>query len=198
MAIRENKFENYKKFAMCLTTNTSCEVSNYSLYHNDCAIYSTIGYDRCCLVMGRQKGKTYFTLVHAIHEAMIKSCRNIVIYVANDSCIKICRERLDEMLNPLYLVSDISDNSYYLVNGSSITLRQAIDTETDYDLVLIDDICWFSDEQIRSLKEIMNNFHKMVIVTSDTMNKLEAYNFFEDIKHDKSFTYVRFENLDEE
>ena len=73
--------------------------------------------------MGRRKGKTYFTLVHAIHEAMIKSCRNIVIYVANDSCIKICRERLDEMLNPLYLVSDISDNSYYLVNGSSITLR---------------------------------------------------------------------------
>ena len=65
-------------------------------------------------------------------------------------------------------------------------------------MVLIDDICWFSDEQIRSLKEIMNNFHKMVIVTSDTMNKLEAYNFFEDIKHDKSFTYVRFENLEEE
>ena len=38
----------------------------------------------------------------------------------------------------------------------------------------------------------------MVIVTSDTMNKLEAYNFFEDIKHDKSFTYVRFENIEEE
>lgn len=197
MIIRENKIEKYKKFAKCLLSNLSCEVRNYSLYHNDCSIYASIRYDRCCLVMGRQKGKTNFTLVHAIREAMIKGGRNIVIYVANESCIKICRERLDEMLNPLYLVSDTSNNRYNLVNGSSITLRQTIDTETDYDFVLIDDICWFSDEQIRSLKEIMHNFDKMFIVTSDTMNKIEAYNFFEDIKNDKSFTYVRFENHEE-
>lgn len=38
----------------------------------------------------------------------------------------------------------------------------------------------------------------MVIVTSDTMNKIAAYNLFEEIKNDKSFTYVRFENLEEE
>ena len=65
-------------------------------------------------------------------------------------------------------------------------------------MVLIDDICWFSDEQIRSLKEIMHNFDNMFIVTSDTINKIEAYNLFEDIKNAKSFTYVRFENLEEE
>lgn len=198
MIIRENKIEKYKKFAKCLLSNLSCEVCNYSLYHNDCAIYASIRYDRCCLVMGRQKGKTNFILVHAIREAMIKGGRNIVIYVANDSCIKICRERLAEMLNPLYLVSDTSNNRYNLINGSSITLRQTIDTETDYDLVLIDDICWFSDEQIRSLKEIMHNFDNMFIVTSDTINKIEAYNLFEEIKNAKSFTYVRFENLEEE
>lgn len=198
MIIRENKIERYKKFAKCLLANLSCEVRCCSLYRNDCAIYASIKYDRCCLVMGRQEGKTNFTLVHAIREAMIAGGRNIVIYVANESCIKICRERLAEMLNPLYLVSDTSNNRYNLVNGSSITLRQTIDTETNYDLVLIDDICWFSDEQIKSLKEIMHNIDKMFIVTSDTMNKIEAYNFFEDIKNDKSFTYVRFENLEEE
>ena len=198
MIIRENKIEKYKKLAKCLLSNLSCEVRNYSLYHNDCAICASIRYDRCCLVMGRQKGKTNFILVHAIREAMIKGGRNIVIYVANESCIKICRERLDEMLNPLYLVSDTSNNRYNLVNGSSITLRQTIDTETDYDLVLIDDICWFSDEQVRSLKEMMHNFDNMFIITSDTMNKIEAYNLFDDIKNDKSFTYVRFENLEEE
>lgn len=198
MIIRENKIEKYKKFAKCLLANLSYEVCNHSLYRNDCAIYASIRYDRCCLVMGRQEGKTNFTLVHAIREAMIDGGRNIVIYVANESCIKICRERLAEMLNPLYLVSDTSKNRYNLVNGSSITLRQTIDTETNYDLVLIDDICWFSDEQIRSLKEIMHKFDKMFIVTSDTKNKIEAYNLFEDIKNDKSFTYVRFENLEEE
>ena len=194
MIARENKIEKYKKFAKCLLSNLNCEVRNYSLYHNDCAIYASIRYNRCCLVMGRQKGKTNFTLVHAIREAMIKGGRNIVIYVSN----KICRERLAEMLNPLYLVSDTSENRYNLVNGSSITLRQTIDTETDYDFVLIDDICWFSDEQIRSLREIMHNFHNMIIVTSDAVNRIEAYNFFEDIKNAKSFTYVRFENLEEE
>lgn len=198
MIIKENKIEKYKKFAECLLSNLNCEVRNYSLFHNDCAIYASIRYGRCCLVMGRQKGKTNFTLVHAIREAMIKGGRNIVIYVANENCIKICRERLAEMMNPLYLVSDTSNNRYNLVNGSSITLRQTIDTETDYDFVLIDDICWFSDEQIRSLKEIIHNFDNMFIVTSDTMNKIEAYNLFEDIKNDKSFTYVRFENLEEE
>ena len=198
MNIRENKIEKYKKFAKCLLSNLNCEVRNYSLYHNDCAIYASIRYNRCCLVMGRQKGKTNFTLVHAIREAMIKGGRNIVIYVSNENCIKICRERLAEMLNPLYLVSDTSENRYNLVNGSSITLRQTIDTETDYDFVLIDDICWFSDEQIRSLRETMHNFHNMLIVTSDAVNRIEAYNFFEDIKNAKSFTYVRFENLEEE
>lgn len=198
MLLEKNKIEKYKKFAKCLLTNISCEVRNYSLYHNDCAIYASIGYNRCCLVVGRRKGKTNFTLVHAIREAMIKGGRNIVIYVANESCIKICRERLAEMLNPLYLVSDTSNNRYNLINGSSITLRQTIDTETNYDLVLIDDISWFSDEQIKSLKEIMHNFHKMFIVTSDIINKNEAYNLFEDIKNDKSFTCVRFENLEEE
>ena len=198
MNIRENKIEKYKKFAKCLLSNLNCEVRNYSLYHNDCAIYASIRYNRCCLVMGRQKGKTNFTLVHAIREAMIKGGRNIVIYVSNENCIKICRERLAEMLNPLYLVSDTSENRYNLVNGSSITLRQTIDTETDYDFVLIDDICWFSDEQIRSLRETMHNFHNMLIVTSDAVNRIEAYNFFEDIKNAKSFTYVRFENHEEE
>ena len=198
MIVKENKIEKYKKFAECLMSNLSCEVRNYSLYHNDCAIYVSIRYNRCCLVMGRQKGKTNFTLVHAIREAMIKGGRNIVIYLANENCIKICRERLAEMLNSLYLVSDTSNKRYNLVNGSSITLRQTIDTETDYDFVLIDDICWFSDEQIRSLKEIMHNFDNMLIVTSDAVNRIEAYNFFEDIKNDKSFTFVRFENLDEE
>lgn len=198
MIIKENKIEKYKKFAECLMSNLSCEVRNYSLYHNDCAIYASIRYNRCCLVMGRQKGKTNFTLVHAIREAMIKGGRNIVIYVSNENCIKICRERLAKMLNTLYLVSDTSNNRYNLVNGSSITLRQTIDTETDYDFVLIDDICWFSDEQIRSLKEIMHNFDNMLIVTSDAVNRIDAYNFFEDIKNDKSFTYVRFENHEED
>ena len=198
MIIRENKIEKYKQFAKCLLSNLSYEVCNRSLYRNDCAIYASIRYNRCCLVMGRREGKTTFALIHAIHEAMIKDGRNIVIYVANESGIKICRERLAEMLNQLYLVSDTSNNRYNLVNGSSITLRQTIDTETNYDLVIIDDICWFSDEQIRSLKEIMHNFDKMFIVTSDTMNKIEAYNFFEDIKNDKSFTDVRVENLEEE
>lgn len=198
MIIKDNKIEKYKKFATCLLSNLSCEVCNYSLYHNDCAIYASIRYNRCCLVMGRQKGKTNFTLVHAIREAMIKGGRNIVIYVANENCVKICRERLAEMMNPLYLVSDTSNNRYNLVNGSSITLRQTIDTETDYDFVLIDDICWFSDEQIRSLKEIMHNFDNMLVVTSDAINKNEAYNFFDDIKNDKSFTYVRFENHEDE
>ena len=198
MIIKENKIEKYKKFAECLMSNLSCEVRNYGLYHNDCAIYASIRYNRCCLVMGRQKGKTNFTLVHAIREAMIKGGRNIVIYVANENCVKICRERLAEMLNPLYLVSYTSNNRYNLVNGSSITLRQTIDTETDYDLVIIDDICWFSDEQIRGLKEIKDKCDNMIIVTSDTMNKRDAYNFFEDIKNDKSFTYVRFENHEEE
>lgn len=196
MIIRENKIENYKKFANSLLTNLSCGVGNYSLYHNDCAIYASIRYNRCCLVMGRRKGKTNFTLVHAIREAMIKGGRNIVIYLANESCIKICRERLAEMLNPLYLVSDTSNNRYNLINGSSITLRQTIDTENDYDFVLIDDICWFSDEQIKSLREIMHSFHNIFIVTSDRINKIEAYNLFDDIKNDKSFTYVRFENLE--
>ena len=117
--IRENKIEKYKKFAKCLLSNLSYEVCNHSLYRNDCAIYASIIYNRCCLVMGRRKGKTNFTLVHAIREAMIKGGRNIVIYVANESCVKICRERLAEMLNPLYLVSDTSNNRYNLVNGSS-------------------------------------------------------------------------------
>ena len=198
MIVKENKIEKYKKFAECLMSNLSCEVRNYSLYHNDCAIYASIRYNRCCLVMGRQKGKTNFTLVHAIREAMKKGGRNIGIYVATERCVKICRERLAEMMNPLYLVSDTSNNRYNLVNGSSITLRQTIDTETDYDFVLIDDICWFSDEQIRSLKEIMHNFDNMLVVTSDAINKNEAYNFFDDIKNDKSFTYIRFENLDED
>ena len=198
MIVKENKIEKYKKFAKCLLSNLSCEVRNYSLYHNDCAIYASIRYNRCCLVMGRQKGKTNFTLVHAIREAMIKGGRNIVIYVANENCIKICRERLAEMLNPLYLVSDTSNNRYNLVNGSSITLRQTIDTETDYDFVLIDDICWFSDEQIRSLNAIKDKCDKMFIVTTDIVNKRDAYNFFDDVKNDKSFTYIRFENFDEE
>ena len=198
MIIRENKIEKYKKFAKCLLSNLSYEVCNRSLYRNDCAIYAGIRYNRCCLVMGRREGKTTFALIHAIHEAMIKDGRNIVIYVANESCIKICRERLAEMLNPLYLVSNTSNTRYNLINGSSITLKHTIDTETDYDLVLIDDICWFSDEQIKSLREIIHNFHNMFIVTSDTINKIEAYNLFEDIKNEKSFTYVRFENLEEE
>lgn len=198
MIIRENKIEKYKKFANCLLSNLSYEDCNRSLYRNDCAIYASIRYNRCCLVMGRREGKTTFALIHAIHEAMIKDGRKIVIYVANESCIKICRERLAEMLNPLYLVSYTSNNRYNLVNGSSITLRQTIDTETNYDLVIIDDICWFSDEQIKSLKEIMHNFHNMFIVTSDTINKIAAYNLFEEIKNAKSFTYVRFENHEEE
>ena len=198
MIIRENKIEKYKKFAKCLLSNLNCEVRCSSVLRNDCAIAASIIYDRCCLSMGRREGKTTFALIHGIREAMIKGGRNIVIYVANESCIKICRERLAEMMNPLYLVSDTSNNRYNLVNGSSITLRQTIDTETNYDLVLIDDICWFSDEQIRGLKEIKNKCDNMIIVTSDTMNKRDAYNFFEDIKNDKSFTYVRFENLEEE
>ena len=44
----------------------------------------------------------------------------------------------------------------------------------------------------------MHNFHNMLIVTSDTVNRIEAYNLFEEIKNAKSFTYVRFENLEEE
>lgn len=198
MIIRENKIENYKKFATCLLSNLKCEVRCSSVLRNDCAIAASIIYDRCCLSMGRREGKTTFALIHAIREALKRSGSNIVIYVANESCIKICRERLAEMLNPLYLVSDTSNNRYNLVNGSSITLRQTIDTETNYDLVLIDDICWFSDEQIRSLKVIKDKCDKMFIVTTDTVNKRDAYNFFDDVKNDKSFTYIRFENLDEE
>ena len=198
MIIRENKIEKYKKFAKCLLYNLNCEVRCSSVLRNDCAIAASIIYNRCCLSMGRREGKTTFVLIHAIREAMIDGGRNIVIYVANESCIKICRERLAEMLNQLYLVSDTSKNRYNLVNGSSITLRQTIDTETNYDLVLIDDICWFSDEQIRGLKEIKDKCDNMIIVTSDTMNKRDAYNFFDDVKNDKSFTYVRFEYLEEE
>ena len=198
MIIRENKIEKYKKFATCLLSNLKCEVRCSSVLRNDCAIAASIIYDRCCLSMGRREGKTTFVLIHAIREALKRSGSNIVVYVANESCIKICRERLAEMLNPLYLVSDTSNNKYNLVNGSSITLRQTIDTETNYDLVLIDDICWFSDEQVRSLKVIRDKCDKMFIVTTDTVNKLDAYNFFDDVKNDKSFTYIRFENLDEE
>lgn len=198
MIIRENKIENYKKFAGCLLSNLKCEVRCSSVLRNDCAIAASIIYDRCCLSMGRREGKTTFVLIHGIRQALKRSGSNIVIYVANESCIKICRERLAEMLNPLYLVSDTSKNRYNLVNGSSITLRQTIDTETNYDLVLIDDICWFSDEQIRSLNVIKDKCDKMLIVTTDTVNKRDAYNFFDDVKNDKSFTYIRFENLDEE
>ena len=198
MFIRENKIEKYKKFATCLLSNLKCEVRCSSVLRNDCAIAASIIYDRCCLSTGRQEGKTTFALIHAIREALKRSGSNIVVYVANESCIKICRERLAEMLNPLYLVSDTSNNKYNLVNGSSITLRQTIDTETNYNLVLIDDICWFSDEQVRSLKVIKDKCDKMFIVTTDTVNKRDAYNFFDDVKNDKSFTYIRFENLDEE
>lgn len=198
MIIRENKIEKYKKFATCLLSNLKCEVRCSSVLRNDCAIAASIIYDRCCLSMGRQEGKTTFALIHGIRQALKRSGSNIVIYVANESCIKTCRERLAEMLNPLYLVSDTSNNKYNLVNGSSITLRQTIDTETNYDLVLIDDICWFSDEQVRSLNVIKDKCDKMLIVTTDTVNKRDAYNFFDDVKNDKSFTYIRFENLDEE
>ena len=198
MINKENKIEKYKKFATCLLSNLKCEVRCSSVLRNDCAIATSVIYDRCCLSMGRREGKTTFALIHGIRQALKRSGSNIVIYVANESCIKICRERLAEMLNPLYLVSDTSNNKYNLVNGSSITLRQTIDTETNYDLVLIDDICWFSDEQVRSLKVIKDKCDKMFIVTTDTVNKLDAYNFFDDVKNDKSFTYIRFENLDEE
>ena len=196
--IRENKVENFKKFAKCLLSNLNCGVRNCSVLHNGCAIEATIIYDRCCLSMGRREGKTTFALIRGIGEALMRSGSNIVIYVANESCIKICRERLAEMLNPLYLVSDTSNTRYNLVNGSSITLRQTIDTETNYDLVIIDDICWFGDEQIRGLKEIKDKCDNMIIVTSDAMNKRDAYNFFDDVKNDNSFTFMRFENLDEE
>ena len=198
MIVRENKVEKYKKFAKCLLSNLSCEFCNYSLYHNDCAIYASIRYNRCCLVMGRQKGKTNFTLVHAIREAMIKGGSNIVVYVADESCIKICQERMAKMLNPLYLVSHTSNNKYQLINGSTISIRRTIDIETSYDLVIIDDICWFRDEQIRGLKEIKDKCDNMLIVTTDSVNKRDAYNFFDDVKNDKSFTYIRFENLVDE
>lgn len=198
MIIKENKVEKFKKFAECLLSNLNYVVCYNGVLRNDCAIAASIIYGRCCLVMGRREGKTTFALIHAIREAMIKGGRNIVIYVANEGCIKICRERLAEMLNPLYLVSDTSNNKYNLVNGSSITLRRTIDTETNYDLVIIDDICWFSDEQIRGLKEIKDKCDNMIIITSDVMNERGAYNFFDDIKNDNSFTFVRFENLDEE
>ena len=198
MIIKENKVEKFKKFAKCLLSNLNCGVRCSSVLHNDCAIAASIIYGRCCLSMGRREGKTTFALIHGIRQALKRSGRNIVIYVANESCIKICRERLAEMLNPLYLVSDTSNNKYNFVNGSSITLRQTIDTETNYDLVIIDDICWFSDEQIRGLKEIKDKCDNMIIITSDVMNERGAYNFFDDIKNDNSFTFVRFENLDEE
>ena len=197
MIIRENKIEKYKKFAKCLLSNLNCEVRCSSVLRNDCAIAASVRYDRCCLSMGRQEGKTTFVLIHGIREAIIKGGRNIVIYVADESCIKICQERIAEMLNPLCLVNHTSKNKYQLINGSTISIRQSIDTETDYDLVLIDDICWFGDEQIRSLNVIKDKCDKMLIVTTDTVNKRDAYNFFDDVKNDKSFTYIRFENLDE-
>ena len=198
MIIRENKVEKYKKFAKCLLSNLKCEVRCSSVLRDDCAIAASVRYDRCCLSVGRREGKTTFALIHGIREAIMKSGCNIVIYVADESCIKICQERMAEMLNPLCLVSHTSNNKYQLINGSTISIRRTIDTETSYDLVIIDDICWFSDEQIRGLKEIKDKCDNMLIVTSDTMNKRDAYNFFDDVKNDKSFTYIRFENLDEE
>ena len=198
MIIRENKVENFKKFAKCLLSNLNCEVRCSSVLRNDCAIAASVRYDRCCLSIGRQEGKTTFALIHCIREALKRSGSNIVVYVANESCVKICQERMAEMLNPLYLVNHTSKNKYQLINGSIISIRQSIDTETDYDLVIIDDICWFGDEQIRSLNVIKDKCDKMLIVTTDTVNKRDAYNFFDDVKNDKSFTYIRFENLDEE
>ena len=198
MIIRENKVEKYKKFAKCLLSNLKCEVRCSSVLRDDCAIAASVRYDRCCLSVGRREGKTTFALIHGIREAIMKSGCNIVIYVADESCIKICQERMAEMLNPLYLVSHTSNNKYQLINGSTISIRRTIDTETSYDLVIIDDICWFSDEQIRGLKEIKDKCDNMLIVTTDCVNKRDAYNFFDDVKNDKSFTYIRFENLDEE
>lgn len=198
MIIRENKIENYKKFAGCLLSNLKCEVRCSSVLRNDCAIAASVRYDRCCLSMGRREGKTTFALIHGIRQALKRSGSNIVIYVANESCIKICQERMAGMLNPLYLVSHTCNNKYQLINGSTISIRRTIDTETSYDLVIIDDICWFSDEQIRGLKEIKDKCDNMLIVTTDCVNKRDAYNFFDDVKNDKSFTYIRFENLDEE
>ena len=98
MIIRENKVENFKKFAKCLLSNLKCEVRCSSVLRDDCAIAASIIYDRCCLSMGRQKGKTTFVLIHAIREALKRSGSNIVVYVANESCIKICQERMAEML----------------------------------------------------------------------------------------------------
>ena len=198
MIIRENKVENFKKFAKCLLSNLKCEVRCSSVLRDDCAIAASVRYDRCCLSIGRQGGKTTFALIHCIREALKRSGSNIVVYVANESCIKICRERLAEMLNPLYLVSHTSNNKYQLINGSTISIRQSIDTETDYDLVIIDDICFFSDEQVRGLNVIKDKCDKMLIVTTDTAKMRDAYNFFDDVKNDNSFTFVRFENLDEE
>lgn len=198
MIVRENKVEKYKKFAKCLLSNLNYKASHGSLFYDDCAIAASVFYDRCCLSTGRREGKTTFVLIHGIREAIMKSGRNIVIYVADESCIKICQERMAEMLNPLYLVSHTSNNKYQLINGSTISIRHSIDIETDYDLVIIDDICWFSDEQVRGLNVIKNKCDKMLIVTTDTVNKRDAYNFFDDVKNDKSFTYIRFENLDEE
>lgn len=198
MIIRENKVEKYKKFAKCLLSNLKCEVRCSSVLRDDCAIAASDRYDRCCLSVGRREGKTTFALIHGIREAIMKSGCNIVIYVADESCIKICQERMAEMLNPLCLVSHTSNNKYQLINGSTISIRRTIDTETSYDLVIIDDICWFSDEQIRGLKEIKDKCDNMLIVTTDCVNKRDAYNFFDDVKNDKSFTYIRFENLDEE
>ena len=198
MIIRENKVENFKKFAKCLLSNLNCEVRCSSVLRNDCAIAASIIYGRSCLSMGRREGKTTFALIHGIRQALKRSGSNIVIYVANESCIKICQERMAGMLNSLYLVSHTCGNKYQLINDSTITIRQSIDTETNYDLVIIDDICWFSDEQIRGLKEIKDKCDNMIIVTSDTMNKRDAYNFFDDVKNDNSFTFVRFENLEDE
>ncbi len=198
MIIRENKVENYKKFAKCLLSNLNCVVRNCSALHNGCAIEATIIYDRCCLSMGRREGKTTFSLIRGIGEALMRSGNNIVIYVADTSCVKICQERMAEMLNPLYLIDYTRNNSYRLINGSTITIRHIVDIETNYDLVIIDDICWFNDEQIRGLKEIKDKCDNMIIVTSDSMNKRDAYNFFDDVKNDNSFTFIRFENLDEE
>ena len=157
MIIRENKIENYKKFAGCLLSNLKCEVRCSSVLRNDCAIAASVRYDRCCLSMGRREGKTTFALIHGIRQALKRSGSNIVIYVANESCIKICQERMAGMLNPLYLVSHTCGNKYQLINDSTITIRQTIDTETNYDLVIIDDICskgftfYYAGQKLRDL-----------------------------------------------
>ena len=103
MIVKENKIEKYKKFATCLLSNLKCEVRCSSVLRNDCAIAVSVRYDRCCLSIGRREGKTTFALIHGIREALKRSGSNIVVYVANESCVKICQERMAEMLNPLYL-----------------------------------------------------------------------------------------------